>query len=329
MKILITGGAGFIGSFLTQKLIDQGANITIIDNQSTIGGIPFFNKNARCINDSIVNPKIFKKIKNDNFDVVIHLAAQSAGEPAYDDPFHDINTNVYGTYLTANYANSINAKQFIYASSVAVYGNVKGVINEKKIPNPDSIYGVSKLAGENFTKQLFKKTKTKYSVLRVFNTYGPGENINYTKKGMVSIYLNYLWKNKAILVKGNLSRYRDFTFIDDCVNGFLMCVNNNKAYSQTFDLSTGTKTLVKDLIKKQIDLYGKKPNYPVKILNQTPGDSHGFHASGYKIKKILNWKPQFSLEQGLKEYISWLKILPKVSNLTEYHPLKLNNLEIK
>ena len=103
-------------------------------------------------------------------------------------------------------------QKFIYTSTVAVYGNKKKYISEKSDIRPDSIYGVSKYAGELFLKQILHKTKVKTYIFRIFNTYGPGENLNNLKKGMVSIFCSYVWQNKPIIVKGSLNRFRNFTY---------------------------------------------------------------------------------------------------------------------
>ena len=124
-----------------------------------------------------------KKIRKWKPQVIYHLAAQSGGESAYDDPKFDYLSNGYGTFQLAKLAKELNVKHFIYSSSVAVYGSLrKKKITEASSINPDSIYGISKYAGEMFIKQILYKTKTKTTIFRVFNTFGPGENLNFLKK---------------------------------------------------------------------------------------------------------------------------------------------------
>ena len=113
----------------------------------------------------------------------------------------------------------------IYTSTVAVYGNVqRGILTEDSPIDPDSIYGVSKYSAEMYIKQMLSNTDIDYTIFRVFNTYGPGENLAYNKKGMVSIYLGYIWKNKPIEIKGSLNRYRDFTYIDNVVQANILAM---------------------------------------------------------------------------------------------------------
>ena len=120
--------------------------------------------------------------------------------------------------MLAEIARSIKVKLFIYASTVAIYGSNKNIITENTRVQPDSIYGVSKFTGEMYVRQLLENSSTKYIIFRIFNTYGPGENLNFQKKGIVSIYSSYVWKNKPIIVKGSLYRFRDLTYIEDCIN---------------------------------------------------------------------------------------------------------------
>ena len=201
-KILVTGGVGFIGAYLVKKLLEKKHKILIFDNLSTIGGIKYLNRNCKFIKGNLENPKDVKKIAKWKPEIIFHLAAQSAGESAYSNPKNDYLSNGFGTYNLCVLAKKINIKHFIYTSSVAVYGsNPKKKINEETLIKPDSIYGVSKYVGEMFVNQELKKTKIKTTILRVFNTYGPGEDLNFLKKGMVSIYSSYVWRNKPIIVK--------------------------------------------------------------------------------------------------------------------------------
>lgn len=198
MKVLVTGGAGFIGAHLVKKLLDNNHKVLVFDNLSSIGGILFKNPKSQFIKGDLTRSKDIKKIESWKPEVIYHLAAQSGGESAYLNPKKDYMTNGYGTLNLCKIAKKIKVKHFIYTSSVAVYGSNHKKINELSAINPDSIYGVSKFAGEMFINQELKNTKIRYTIFRVFNTYGPGENLNYLKKGMVSIYASYVWKKNQL-----------------------------------------------------------------------------------------------------------------------------------
>ena len=325
MKILVTGGAGFIGAHLVKRLIDLKHDVLSVDSMQTIGGIPYIHPKSKFIKGNILESKTLKKIKNWKPEIIYHIAAQSGGESAYDDPKNDYLSNGYGTYLLCLLAKEIKIKKLIYTSSVAVYGsNMQKKIYENTKINPDSIYGVSKYVGEMFIRQILKKTKTQTLIFRVFNTYGPGEDLNFLKKGMVSIYSSYLWKNKPILVKGSLNRFRNYQYIDDIINILVLSLKNKSLKkNEIINLSTAKAVTVKNLLKIIFKINNKK-NHKIKETTGTPGDSFGFDSSNKYLKsKFKNYR-FISLEKGLKLYFKWIKKVPVVKDLRKYHPFKMN-----
>ena len=319
--VLVTGGAGFIGAYLVERLINMNIKVTIVDNLQDVGGISYIHPDANFINGDICDTSLYIQLKRLNIDTVYHLAAQSAGEPSYDDPKFDILTNSYGTYLIAKFCKDASVDRLIYTSTVAVYGDsINGTLDENSKISPDSIYGISKYSGEMFIKQMLNNSRTKYTIFRVFNTYGPGENLNFQKKGMVSIYIGFLWKNQPICVKGSLDRYRDFTFIDDTVDALISCHEKLISFGEVYNLSSGTKTFVKDLVKSIFAAFDLPLDYKVIELPNTPGDTFGFHSNSDKIKKHLNWSPKVGLIDGLKEYYRWVNVIQVTDKLDNYHP---------
>ena len=301
MKILVTGGAGFIGAHLVKRLIDLKHDVLSVDSMQTIGGIPYIHPKSKFIKGNILESKTLKKIKNWKPEIIYHIAAQSGGESAYDDPKNDYLSNGYGTYLLCLLAQEIKIKKLIYTSSVAVYGsNMQKKIYENTKINPDSIYGVSKYVGEMFIRQILKKTKIQTLIFRVFNTYGPGEDLNFLKKGMVSIYSSYLWRNKPILVKGSLNRFRNYQYIDDIINILVLSLKNKSLKkNEIINLSTAKAVTVKNLLKIIFKINNKK-NHKIKETTGTPGDSFGYDASNKYLKsKFKNYK-FISLKKGLK-----------------------------
>tara|TARA_B100000787_G_scaffold167698_1_gene154957 strand:+ start:418 stop:1092 length:675 start_codon:yes stop_codon:yes gene_type:complete len=223
-------------------------------------------------------------------------------------------------------AKKLKVKHFIYTSSVAVYdSNPKKKINENSPINPDSIYGVSKFAGELFINQELKNTKIKTTIFRVFNTYGPGEDLNYLKKGMVSIYSSYIWRNKPIVVKGALNRVRDITFIDDNIKILYETMSNKRLKkNEIINLSSGMSFTVRNLLN-EIMISFKKKNYKVIIKKGTPGDSKIFHTSNLKLKKLFP-KIQFTpIRQGLKKYFNWISKVPVKKDITKFHPFNISS----
>ncbi|MDB2382073.1 NAD(P)-dependent oxidoreductase [Candidatus Pelagibacter bacterium] len=318
-KILITGGAGFIGAHLANNL-RKNHIIMVVDNFENKGGIPFINKSDIFIKGNILDKKILRKIENWKPEIIYHLAAQSGGEGAYDNPKKDFLSNGFGTYLIANLAKKIKCKKLIYTSTVAVYGSNNKIIKENTKIQPDSIYGISKYAGEMFVKQLLHNTNVKTCIFRVFNTYGPGENLNNLKKGMVSIFCSYIWKKKSIIVKGSLNRFRNFTYIDDCAEILTKALNNKKLGKFEIINLTSSKKIKVEYLISQILKVNKIKKYNVKILKNTPGDSFGFHANNDYLKKKFPSFKFTTLSSGLKKYFKWINSLPKGSSLKNHHP---------
>ena len=176
-----------------------------------------------------------------------------------------------------------------------------------------------------FIKQVLYSTNIKTTIFRIFNTYGPGENLNFLKKGMISIYCSYVWRNKPIIVKGSLKRFRNYQYIEDVVNILLKSIKNkNLAKNEIFNLSSGVCTTVTSLIKLILKIKNR-PNYKIIVKRKgTPGDSFGFHASNNYLKKKFNNYKFFSLEDGLIKYFKWIDSIPSEKNLKYFHPLKKN-----
>ena len=255
----------------------------------------------------IRNKDDFEKIPK-NFEIIIHTAAQTSAAKSFSISQYDQETNVHGTYNVYEFAKSCDAKLMINLSSMAVYGSPKKIkiINENYEPKPVSFYGNSKLSAEKVLEILSKRNQLPVINLRLFNVYGPGQNINDLQQGMVSIYLYYLLYKKQILVKGALDRIRDFIYIDDVVNAIVLIIKSNLYASNTFNISSKSTTSVKSLIKLlQLILKKKKK---IILGKNTPGDVFGFGGNNSKFKKKYRWKPKFSLRKGLKIMSNYYQI---------------------
>jgi len=325
-NVLVTGGAGFIGAYLVRELIDLGCKVVVVDTLQNVGAISYVHPEADFINMDICDLALYERLVSYDIDTVYHLAAQSAGEPSYDNPQNDAMSNAYGTLLVAKFCRDNNVKKLIYTSTVAVYGDASnlGVLDEESKIDPDSLYGVSKYSGEMYVSQLLKNTDVDYTIFRVFNTYGPGENLLYQKKGMVSIYISYVWKNNPVEVKGSLNRYRDFTYIDDTVNALILAASSSRSSGNVYNLSSGIKTTVQELLSTIVEIFGFESSYPIRELPGTPGDSFGFHSDSTKIKNDLAWVPKVSLSEGIGEYCGWVEKMDDYNDISSCHPFELS-----
>ena len=305
--IIVTGGAGFIGSHIAKRLDESGYEVIVIDNLQT-GTKKNLPQGIEFIQGDISQKKCLSAIPEKKVFAVLHLAAQSSGEISNENPGLDLKINTLSTLQLLQWCKSHQVHRFIYASSMAVYGDlVKNPVSETHACNPLSFYGISKLSSEHYI-QHFARVGLATTSFRMFSVYGPGQNMTNMKQGMVSIFLAYLLRGEEIWVKGSGNRFRDFTYIDDVVKAWCSCLENEKTYGKIYNLARGEKTCVKDLVHKEIELYGLDPgSYPVKFEGSTPADQFGLYADISQIKRDLGWEPEISLDEGLKKMIEWVK----------------------
>lgn len=304
-RYIVTGGAGFIGTHLVNRLIQEGYSVTVIDNLST-GGIENLNTESEFIKGDISELKDIEELPYGGVEGVFHLAAQSSGEISFEDPYADLKVNVGGTVLLLDWCKKQNISRFIFISSMGIYGQGGEVPLPENTPsNPKSFYGIGKLAAEHYVRT-YGALGLDTIILRPFNVYGPMQNLNNMKQGMASIYMSFLLKNEPILVKGSLDRFRDQTYVVDVVEAIMCCMRNPASINQTYNIATGQKTTVGKLINTMLKISGKSiDNYPVQVTNGTPGDIFGIYADVSKVKRELGWSSRYSLEQGLKEMFEY------------------------
>jgi len=187
---------------------------------------------------------------------------------------------------------------------MSVYGNVEDApISENQRPRPLSCYGVGKYAAENYLKVYHKKLP--YVALRLFNVYGPGQDLNNLRQGMVSIFLAQALKNNFIQVKGDRSRFRDFIYIDDVVDVWFRASNYHQAVNKTYNVGTGVRLTVGDVIEA---ICSSIPNTTFEVKGSTPGDQHGIYADNSTMKKDLEFTEFIDFKTGIDLFVDWAKL---------------------
>lgn len=306
MNIIVSGGAGFIGSNLVDKLVDNGHDVLVLDNLSS-GDISNLNKNAKFIEIDLAEKSEYKNIPKTKYDAFYHLASHVGQELSFKNPIIDLKSNALSTAIVINWCLKNKIKRFIFTSSVNVYGDIKkNPVDERTKINPRSPYAVAKMASENLIN-IYSESGINTTIFRFLNIYGPRQDISNLNQGMASIYMGYVNKNLPIIIKGSLERYRDFTYVDDTVNALILCLDNKKSYGKTYVLSSGIKTTVRELINKILISFGKDPeSYPLIIEKPTKNDQFGFFGDSSLIKNDLKWEPQINLQNGLKNMVNWI-----------------------
>ena len=296
MKILITGVAGFIGSKIAEKFINDGFEIIGVDDLSS-GKIENIPKGLDFIKNDLSDSNILKSLPKE-CDLILHLAGQSSGEISFDNPGNDLKKNTISTLNLIEYGKRCKVKKFLYASSMSVYGNVPDKpIPENYIVKPLSCYGVGKLAAENYL-EVFKE-EVPFINLRMFNVYGPGQDLGNLRQGMVSIFLAQALKDNIIHVKGSLDRFRDFIYIDDVVDIWYEFALN-KTENISLNLGTGIKTSLNELITLFKNNFSDLKYYS---KGNTPGDQKGIYPDIGKLKSLTKKNKFIKIDEGLKMFI--------------------------
>lgn len=298
---LVTGSAGFIGSAMAKRLIDEGSKVVTIDNLST-GSAANIPKEVTLIEGDCSDPKIINKLKKFKFEAILHLSGQSSGEISFENPLYDLRSNTVSTLLLLEYALKHKCKKIIYASSMSVYGNQSNLpVSEKSNLDPLSLYAVGKIASENYLKIYSVKGMFNTS-LRLFNVYGPGQNRLNLKQGMISIYLTQAFDNKKIIIKGSKKRIRDFVYIDDVVESFLRVIKGRDSYNyQCYNISTGIQTSVNQVLKKIT--YLLPFDIETEFVESTPGDQDKIYGESLKFQNDFGKISFTTVDEGLSKVI--------------------------
>jgi len=302
-KILITGGAGFIGSHLVNRLIKEGHKVYIIDDLS--GGkkkninpeSTFYKADLR--NAELID-KIIRKIKPE---IVYHLAANAAENKAQFSPI-DITTRNWNTFINTLVSSLRNGmKRIVFTSSIAVYGAQQTPFMETAKPEPEDLYGVSKRAIEETLKILSNVHQFEYVITRPHNVYGPRQNMIDPYRNVVTIFMNSLLKNKPYYIYGNGNQRRCFSYIDDVVDAILIC-GFGKFHGMTFNIGADNDYSINELSKIIQEVSEK--NIPPVYIDERPQEVAVAIADHTSAKKFLNYQDKTPLRKGIAltwEYI--------------------------
>ena len=320
-NILVTGGAGYIGSHIVEKLVKTKVNVFVLDNLST-GFKRLVNKKATFIKGDITKiNKVKKIIIVNNIDSIIHLAAHLNVSEAEKHKKKYSTNNIEGTLRLIEACKNSNVKNIIFSSSCSVYGNIKGAVNEKKKPNPQGYYAYTKYKGEEIVRKYAKKYNYRYAILRYFNVAGAS---NSNKIGEIQRSYGHLIKNLAIqslkkkpkiFIYGNDYNtkdgtcVRDYVHVSDLADIHIKSLSHINAKSKSIVLNCGygkgysvldIVNIFKKMNKKLI----------IQFVKRRPGDIAQVYADIKKLKKNLKWKPKYNdLKKILKSAFKWEKIL--------------------
>ncbi len=320
MAVLVTGGAGFIGSHICERFLREGYDVICLDNfnpyyeprlkRNNVKTLLRFKK-FNLIEGDIRDQGLIRKILSRDVDYVFHYAAQAGVRISVQNPMETHEINATGTLSLLQVCLDSGIKHIINASSSSVYGNVKYLPFDESHPlTPISPYGVSKLVAEHYCQVFSEIYGIKIISFRLFTVYGPGIRPDLA----ISIFTQRALRNETVEIFGDGTKTRDFTHIDDVVEANLIAME--KADSGIYNIGSGSRISIDELAEKIIKITGASS----RIVHTKPqrGDADHTWAEISKAKKELEWKPQVDLEQGLERFVDWKrKTKPKRKTVKE------------
>jgi len=305
IRILITGGAGFIGSEVVRQLCEKKAQVTVLDNFSSgkRNYIEGFN-DIKIINADICDEgKVSTVLKDQEF--VIHLAALPFIPDSYNFPQEFFNVNTIGTINVIWHSiQSESVERFVHISTSEVYGTSKYIPMDEDHPTlPHSTYAVSKLAADRAVYTMHKEHDFPAVIVRPFNSFGP----NITQPYIIPEIILQLLNENSTLHLGNVESSRDFTFVSDTARGMILALSEKRAIGETINFGRSVDIKIRDLAFLIAELMGKEIKIETDHARLRPFDVERLCCSNKKAEELLGWKPIISLEDGLKVTIDWIK----------------------
>jgi len=309
-RVLITGGAGFQGSHLTEALLKKGHQITVLNSYSERSkkNLEPMKKDVNLVWGSVTDEEVVKKTTRDQ-DIVFHMASHINVDDSIADPITTTQVNIFGT-LNVLEAVRQNSNRLIFVSTCEVYGETAAntAIKETKELKPQSPYAASKAAADRLCYGYARTYKTKVNIIRPFNVFGPRQK---EKKGgaLIPTLIRQALETKPITVFGSGKQTRDYTYIDDLIKGYLLILDHELPPGGVINFGSGKETSVLEIAEYIV----KKLKTKIKFTKSRPGEVNKFIADILKAKK-LGYRPQVDIWKGIDKCIAWQKDHPDYEN---------------
>jgi UDP-glucose 4-epimerase len=303
-RVLVTGGAGFVGGSLVRRLADAGATVTVLDDLFT-GRSEVVPTNAHLVEGSVVDERVVRELVADA-SVVFHMAARNI-IASTKDPREDFATNIGGTLNVLLAARDSAVDRVVYTGSASIYGNPRSIpINEDDAPVTLSPYAVSKLGGELYCNAFYENYGVPVSVVRYSNVFGIGQRPDNPYCGVIGKFFAAAIEGRPLQVHGDGEQTRDYTYIDDAVDATLLAAIRPRAEGETFNVGTGIETSVNALAAR----IGRAVGMDVEIVHIDRRDIDNIRRRVVNIEKarrMLRWSPQVTLTDGLARTAAWMR----------------------
>jgi len=302
-RILVTGGAGFVGSSLVKRLLREGAQVTVLDDLFTGRRENLPADGFEFVQGSVCEPKTVERLVGSHA-LVFHLAARNIVVSTRN-PREDFETNIGGTLNVLLAARAAGGKRVVYTSSTSVYGNPRYLpVNEDDPLSLLTPYAVSKLAGEHYCMAFHESYDLPTTAVRYSNIFGPGQDPANPYCGVVAKFVDALLAGRAPVVHGDGNQSRDFTFIDDAVEATVLAGTSDRALGEVFNVGTGVETRVNELAGVLIRLTGARVT-PAHTDRRDVDNIRRRVVNIEKTRRALRWVPEVTLEEGLRRTVEW------------------------
>lgn len=322
-RILVTGAGGFIGSHLTETLLEHSADVRAFVHYNSRNDWGYLDDFPRGIKSSIdvisSDLRDYQAVKQatKNIDIIFHLGASIGIPYSLSFPNDVVQTNVIGTLNILNASLENEVTKIIHTSTSETYGSAQYVpIDEKHPLNPQSPYAASKIAADKLAESYYRAYNLPVTILRPFNTYGPRQSL----RAIIPTIITQILEGGKVLV-GNVEPRRDFTFVSDTVNGFIHIAKKDRVDGQSFNLGVGKDISIRELILLISKLLGSEPKIEIspRRIRGNQSEVMQLLSDNSLAAKILEWQPKFSMEQGLKVTIDWLKTKKHIFKSSRYN----------
>ncbi|MFA5133809.1 MAG: GDP-mannose 4,6-dehydratase [Patescibacteria group bacterium] len=309
-KVLVTGADGFMGSHLTEALVNAGAEVSVYVRGSSVNGTTKYTlkniahlekKLKNIITGDIASRDAIQLISQNKPQIIFHLAADAYVPNSFEHPIEVKETNLDGTLNVFHAAMAIDGlEQVVITSSSEIYGTCTGSISEDHPMNPSSPYGASKAAADRFGFAYWNTYKLPIAIIRPFNTYGPRHTYDVIPK-----FIRLALEEKPMTVYGNGEQTRDLVYVDDMVRAFMIMGTDKKAIGQAVNFGTGKDVKIIDIARKIKEYSGS--NSEIQFLPARTSEVGKLLCDYGKAKNLFGWEPTISIDEGIKKNIEWAR----------------------
>ncbi len=317
MNILVTGGAGFIGSHLADGLIREGHRVVIVDNETT-GRSPNVPVEAVYVKGDVTRFADLELAFAQGLDAVCHIAGQVSLISSFTNPLVDLRVNVEGTVNVLQLCLKYRVPRLLYASSMTVYGTSEQLPTPESAPcAPISYYGITKYAAERYVHATAQRVDLDFAFhvtsFRMYNVYGPRQALDNPYQGVLGIFLGNLLRDEPVTIFGDGHQSRDFIYIDDVVEAWVSALANPKTYGGVFNLGSGHRLSINQLADHALAAFDRtRIDGRVVYAPGRPGEQRHVEADVTLARKVLGWQPRMPFNVGLAETVRWATaILPR------------------